>query len=115
MIGKKGLKKKLDKAFSTYIRSIKKNCEYCKNPATNVHHIVGRRHLGLRWNPANACLLCSFHHIFSSTFSAHQTPTYFTDWLYEVRPADMEFLNKWKAKTLKWTIEDMQELLVKLK
>jgi hypothetical protein len=61
-------------------------CEYCgKSYYLNAHHVFGRRHWGLRWDLDNGVALCPNHHTFSPIFSAHQTPTKFSDWIQEKR------------------------------
>ena len=77
---------KLDKLWLELVKQrAHYSCEYCHKPKGQVqihtHHIFGRRAFNTRWDLDNGIALCSQHHSYSSAFSAHQTPTLFTEWL----------------------------------
>ena len=84
---KNSLKKLLDTLWSRAVKILaKERCEYCGSTQyLNSHHIFGRRNFPVRWNVNNGVCLCAKCHQFSSKFSAHQTPTLFTDWIKEKR------------------------------
>jgi len=84
---KNSLNKLLDTLWSKAVKLLaKEKCEYCGSTEhLNSHHIIGRRNFGVRWNVNNGVCLCALHHQFSSKFSAHQTPTLFSDWIQEKR------------------------------
>lgn len=83
----KGIEKKLDDAWSLLVKLVAKNqCEYCgKTSLLNSHHIYSRAKKSTRWSVDNGICLCVSHHTFSSQFSAHLTPTEFTEWVIEKR------------------------------
>jgi len=88
------LSKKADKLWSKVVRMIWV-CEYeeCeKTEHLNAHHVFSRSHKGLRWSLINGICLCSWHHVFSSEFSAHKTPCEFTYWLEEKK--GKHYMNK---------------------
>ena len=61
-------------------------CEYCGSVEhLNPHHIFGRRNYATRYDLDNGCCLCSGCHTMRNTFSAHQTPLLFSDWIRERR------------------------------
>lgn len=110
---KKTLRKKLDSAWSTAIRS-KGKCEVCgKGESLNAHHIVGRRNLALRWELFNGVCLCAGCHTFKKD-SAHQNPLWFNCWLEENRWEDLRDCYCRMNDIKKWTIEDMQAKLKEL-
>jgi len=114
-ISKKGLKKKLDKAWSALVKQEAGNkCEVCglagDNCRLNSHHIVGRRNLRLRWELYNGVCLCSGCHTFRS-HSAHQNVVWFDEWLRENRGEDYKLVKKTMSEIKKWTIDEMLELL----
>jgi hypothetical protein len=89
----KKLNKKLDEAWSKLVKLQAGNkCEYCHKTTTlNSHHIFSRANYSVRWNTANGVCLCVSHHTFNRRFSAHLTPTEFTDWITQKR--GVEFMN----------------------
>ena len=114
----KGIDKKLDTCW----REIVKNragmkCEKCgKDKNLNAHHIFGRRNKAVRWEISNGCCLCAKHHTFSSTFSAHQAPTAFSEWIIGVRGREWhDALMAMANRIKKWTKSDKQELLEEFK
>lgn len=109
------VEKKLDVKWSEKVRSIG-HCEYCgKKENLNAHHIFSRNNKSVRWDLENGICLCAGCHTFSSRFSAHQTPTEFTQWLMKYK--GMELLDRLTLKALgtkKWTKEGLLELLENL-
>lgn len=77
----------LDALWSKAVKILGDNkCAYCgSTEGLNSHHIIGRRNFATRWNVNNGVVLCPKHHVFSSKFSAHQTPTLFSDFIQEKR------------------------------
>lgn len=113
----KGIDLKLDKAWSEYVKLRAGNrCEKCKNKNyLNSHHIFGRRNKSVRWEISNGCCLCVGCHKFSSKFSAHETPTLFTDWIKAKRGEEWYDELRIMANTpKKWTKYDKEELLKEL-
>jgi len=79
-ISKKGLKRRADKLFSKYIRSVN-HCEWCgtRDASTlQCAHVFSRRFLVTRWSPLNANCLCASCH-----FKAHQKPVEYVEWVKE--------------------------------
>lgn len=100
---KNSLNKLLDTLWSKAVKLLaKERCEYCGSTRRlNSHHIFGRRKYSVRWEVTNGICLCSGHHQFDNRFSAHQTPTLFTDWIKEKRGEQWyEELNQ-KANSIK--------------
>jgi len=86
------MRRKADKLWSSLIRlRNNSNCEVCGKPGNNPHHVIGRRNLTLRHDPANGVLLCPLHHTFGRE-SAHQDPVWFNQWLEENRPKDLKHI-----------------------
>lgn len=96
-ISKKGQIKKVDDLWSKLVKvKAKYRCEYCgKTSYLNSHHIFSRTKKSVRWNDLNGICLCAGHHTFSNDFSAHQTPTEFTEWVKGYRG------NKWYSELRK--------------
>ena len=86
----KGIDGKLDDAWSLLVKlRAGMKCEYCgKTSPLNSHHIFSRSKKSTRWLPDNGICLCVGHHTFSSTFSAHKTPTEFTYWFERYKGKD---------------------------
>lgn len=79
----KRMSDKLDSLWSKLIRSVGR-CEYCHSTENlNAHHIFGKRNHSVRWDLDNGVCLCVSHHVYSTDFSAHLTPTLFTNWIIE--------------------------------
>ena len=88
---RKTLKRKADKLFSELIL-LKGKCERCGIRRTlQVHHIIGRRNLNLRFDPKNAVCICSGCHTLRRD-SAHQDPLGFQAWLIKKRRKDYNYL-----------------------
>lgn len=81
---KSNLDKRLDAAWSKLVKLKSGNkCAVCGSvKALNSHHIYSRAKMSLRWSTENGICLCVGHHI-GVKFSAHKTPTEFTEWLNE--------------------------------
>lgn len=101
---------KADKLWSEVIRSVWE-CEYCgKKDNLNAHHIFWRNNKSVRWEKSNGICLCAGCHTFSSTFSAHKTPSEFTYWLESVRGRNyMDNLQELAHIPTKITSEYLQE------
>jgi hypothetical protein len=84
----KTIDNKLDKLWSILVKhKAGFKCEYCgtREKMLNSHHIYSRSNRSTRWDLVNGVCLCVSHHTFGTKFSAHKTPTEFTEWLYEVK------------------------------
>lgn len=94
--------KKADDAWSKAVKERDGHkCAYCgKTEYLNSHHIFSRKHMGLRWDLDNGITLCSGHHNFSTTFSAHKTPVEFIEWLKERNGEEWYQKLRSKAKQL---------------
>lgn len=86
----KGIDGKLDDAWSLLVKlRAGSSCEVCrKTSPLNSHHIYSRSKKSTRWDVFNGVCLCVGCHTFSSKFSAHKTPTEFTEWLKEKKGQD---------------------------
>jgi len=112
-ISKKGLWKKLDKAWSKAVLS-KGKCEMCgQRESLNPHHIEGRRNFRLRWDLRNGACLCSGCHVLRRD-SAHQSPEGFHFWLEENRWEDLQYIMCVRNEIKKWSIEELQIKLLEL-
>ena len=111
----KKINDKLDKAWSASIRSVNR-CEYCgKRESLNAHHIFGRKNLSVRWDLNNGVCLCAGCHVFNTHFSAHQTPTLFTEWIINRNGQGWHDELKLKAhSTLKLSLLDKKQILHEL-
>lgn len=92
----KGIDGKLDDAWALLVKlKAGMQCEYCGKEAyingngrkvgMQAHHIYSRSKRSTRWLTINGCSLCPSHHVLSSGFSAHKTPTEFTMWIMNKR------------------------------
>jgi 5-methylcytosine-specific restriction endonuclease McrA len=81
---RKKLTKKLDVAFSKFIRNRDGHCMRCGRTDGGLQcaHIAGRRSLAGRWNKKNAITLCYACHLRWS----HQNPLEFSEWLKATLP-----------------------------
>jgi len=98
----KGIDGKLDVAWAKLVKlKAGKKCEYCgKQDYLNSHHIFSRSKRSTRWHVLNGVCLCTGHHVFSSTFSAHKTPMEFMDWLYNKRGENALSILRIKANSI---------------
>ena len=95
--------KKADLAWGKHIHTIYDKCLIsngcCAGPL-QAHHLINRAIRATRHCPKNGVLLCSYHHIWSNTLSAHGAPLAFAKWLIENRPERykwaMEHHDDWK-------------------
>lgn len=112
---RKTLNKKLGDLWSKIIR-LKGKCEKCSSIRfLNAHHHYGKRALSTRWDIDNGVCLCPSCHVYSTVFSAHQTPALFVRWINKKRGEAWEERLRKKHRTIyKPTIEDLQKLLIKL-
>lgn len=111
---KSTLDKRLDAAWSKLVKLKSGNkCAVCGSvKALNSHHIYSRAKMSLRWSTENGICLCVGHHI-GVKFSAHKTPTEFTEWLNEkFGPEFMDGL-KYMAHSQSNLHEFEKELLLK--
>ncbi len=115
-LSKAQLSKKLDEAWSLAVKQkAGYECEVCGAKSTlNSHHIVGRRNRMTRWDLKNGVCVCVKHHKFGIE-SFHEDPLWAKEWLEDKRWEDYAYLYMVKNQIKKWTLEDMQEQLVKLK
>lgn len=76
-----------DKNWSYMVKELAGNkCEYCgATEHLNSHHIFSRSNHLLRWDLTNGVCICAKHHVFSTEFSAHKTPTEFVEFIKEKR------------------------------
>lgn len=65
-------------------------CEvpWCTKWNLNSHHVFTRTNYTTRFDLDNGICLCSRHHTLNPRFSAHKTPTEFTEWIKEYRWED---------------------------
>ena len=95
----KGVEGKLDIAWSLLVKlKAGMQCEVplCMKKTLHSHHIYSRVKRSTRWYVPNGICLCVGHHVFNSRFSAHLTPTEFTQWLIEYRGQD--FLDRLRLR-----------------
>ena len=75
-------KKKLDSLWSKLVRLRDGKCMYCGSTEyPNAHHIFSRSNHTTRYDLNNGITLCSKHHLFDNSFSAHKAPLEFIEWL----------------------------------
>lgn len=71
---KKSVGKSLDRLWSLVVRKRDNHtCQKCGKPATEVHHIFGRRNFSTRWNIQNGISLCPACHTWGKN-SLEQSP-----------------------------------------
>lgn len=98
----KGIEGKLDVLWSKIIRERANhkcevdNCQHSQK-VVQAHHIFTRSNRSVRWDLNNGISLCPGHHVYSSKFSAHQTPTDFTYYLEQ--KYGREFLDELSRKS----------------
>lgn len=77
-------------------------CEYCwKTTYLNSHHIFTRNNYSTRFDLDNWICLCTGHHTFNPHFSAHRTPTEFTERVKEYRWQERYDSLKYKANQIR--------------
>lgn len=98
-----------------WARIIKRDgvCRMCSNTKMlHAAHIFSRRSMSTRWDLDNGLALCYYHHI---RFS-HSEPIKFYDFVKQYMGEEkLEQLRQRNAKLRKWTPQEMEELLMKLK
>lgn len=104
----------LDKLWAEAVKRRSPACEACGSRYNvSAHHVIGRTHLGLRWDIRNGITLCQKHHTGASEFSAHQTPDKFLAWFKRYREEDFIYL-----ESQKWELNfdlDLEEIADKLR
>jgi len=95
-------------------------CMCCPSKATNLAHIIGRRHLRHRWRIYNVLCLCRKHHIW---FDEHSTECERKAWLATKYP---EYLDYWETASvtegatvpvsfIEQTRSDLEQILVSIR
>lgn len=106
-------KKVRSKGVCEYCEYLRLRCEisieeYTKNKRyLHAHHIYSRKNKSVIWDINNGICLCSKHHTFSDTFSAHKTPTEFTYWLESIK--GRAFIDDLKVKAHKINDKSLEE------
>eukprot|EP00919_Chromeraceae_sp_WS-2016_P066996 GHVR01158443.1.p2 GENE.GHVR01158443.1~~GHVR01158443.1.p2 ORF type:complete len:117 (+),score=15.82 GHVR01158443.1:703-1053(+) len=108
---RKRLEKKLDKAWSLAIRErAEYTCEKCGRDANQACHIVPRRYRITRWDLANGVCMCGGCHL----WWWHENPLEAADW-FEVNYRERwEYLHEQKKLTVKYSLEELEDLLEEL-
>jgi len=100
-MNKKELKRKIrienKKRFKEWSKLVKERdnfkCVFCdETKMLNAHHIINRQNEDLRFDINNGITLCSKHHRFSFSFSAHQNSFIFVVWLMLNRREQYDYL-----------------------
>ena len=104
---KKGLKRKIDKAFNKTIRD-RGSCERChKTETLQAAHIFSRANMNIRWDYDNVLCLCAGCH-----FWAHKNPTLFGEWVVaHLGKERYNDLVEKASKIRKWSLLEMQVFL----
>jgi len=111
------LKTKLDKLVSEYVKKRDNyTCQHCgkRVDGSNCHvsHVIPRSHGDhLRWDPMNLKVLCFHCHI----NWWHKNPIESGEWFKSKFPERWNYLQKEKNKIHKFTIEELENLVVELK
>jgi len=103
------LKKKADVVFKKYIRTRDGRCLHCGR-TTNLqasHTIPVSKGNRLRYDERNVITLC--HHCHLNWW--HKNPLEGSKWFKETFPQDYEYLQFSKNERLKFTEEDLKELI----
>ena len=110
---KSGMTRKLDKIFSLLVRKrgYCQKCNLTEDSKLQCAHIHSRSRLSVRWDLMNAFCLCSGCHI----FWAHKHPIEFAEFTRK-QLGDYNYAQLiTRANSIKkWTIPEMQNLLVVL-
>lgn len=104
---KKSIKNALDKQWAEEVKiRAGYRCEFCKKTTyLNSHHIFSRKNLSVRHDAENGVCLCAGCHMLSSTFSAHQTPVEFVEWIKNYRGIEWYDRLRSKANKIKKSID----------
>ena len=89
-------KNKADKTWSTLMHLLYKKCAINKNckGRLEAHHLISRKNKTTRYCLNNGIVLCSLHHKFSITLSAHSAPIPFAQWLKDNDPEQYDWVLK---------------------
>ena len=108
-VKKTTLKRKADKLFSKFIRSLD-HCEKCgSSQFLQTAHIYSRRYVNLRYDIYNVLCLCAKDHRFF-----HDQPLEAMIWFNSAYPDRVKYLQKKKQKIEKWTIDDYKQVIEEL-
>ena len=108
---RKRLEDKLDKAWSKAIRERDDNeCQWCGGEGTQAAHVIPRRYRILRWDWGNGICLCGGCHM----WKWHENPLEAADWFENKFPERWEYLLEQNRITVKWSIEELEEMLREL-
>lgn len=86
-------------------------CEICPAEAIDSHHMVGRRHMALRWRIENGMALCRGCHL---NFHNKESLTAWT-LLKEKRPLSLGVVEELQYTTVKWGVADLRAIYEGLK
>ena len=103
-------KRKADKLFSLFVRSLD-HCEKCSS-INNLQaaHIYSRRYVNLRYDIQNVLCLCSKCH-----FQWHDSPLDSMIWFNQAYPERVEYLTNKKRIIKKWTVNDYLKTIEEIK
>lgn len=104
----KALKRKLDLAFSKYMRQKYPACQHCrKRDNLQIHHIYSRKNLSVRWDEDNIVVVCPACH-----FYFHQHPIEFVRFLEKVKgKRKLKELEKKAKMVKKWDKKGLEKML----
>jgi len=112
---RKRLERKLDKAFSIHIKwKDKHECQKCgrtdlQGVSAQCSHVVPRRYRITRWDVDNALCLCPTCHRWW-----HSEPCESGAWFEEKWPERHARLMEQKRITVKWSLDELEEMLEEL-
>jgi hypothetical protein len=111
----KGVDGRLDTAWSELVKlRAGMICEYCGNMSyLNSHHVFTRKNRATRWDVKNGMALCPTHHTLGTKFSAHGTPTIFTEWIINERGENWHTLLRIRANSISKLHPFEKEILLK--
>lgn len=91
-------------------------CQYCwRKDTLNSHHLFTRMRKSTRLDIDNWMCLCSYHHTFSSDFSAHKTGNEFFIWLEWLKGRDwINELSRKSNSVVNFTPEFIKERIEEL-
>ena len=118
---------KADNLWGKVIHEIYRSCAIGEDCAGHVeaHHLISRAKTATRHSVKNGIGLCSKHHKFCTTLSAHQAPLAFSEWLQKNMPEIWGWCSENKHKIQKpdyfdaykdlesWCIENAPHLMEK--
>ena len=104
---RKRIERKLDKAWSIAIRERDDHtCLWCGKPGTQACHVIPRRHRILRWNLDNGWTGCYACHN-----KWHSSPLEGNAWFEEKYPEKWLYVFELKNITIKWSLDELEEML----